>query len=150
MALNRLTADPALRDWLEWPVNRFDILPEGALFFACRGTGWDRQQLLRALLLGVMAVPGVRLVVHGFPWKGFDTVHLGDHGRIIISNGPLLPDSARVLTGSSPSTAAKLAAFVLNGNPLLAENLEILPSPEAILVSQDDIASISWAKKGKF
>jgi hypothetical protein len=141
MTLNRLTV--GLREWLEWPANRFEILPGGALFFACKGTGWARQQLLRAALLGAMQVEGVRLVVHGFP------VDLNGQAQIVTSNGPLLPHSVKILTGSDPAAAAKLAAVFSNGNPLLAETLEILPSDQAILVDQGDIRLISWSKRGE-
>ncbi|HUM70109.1 MAG TPA: hypothetical protein PLK31_14840, partial [Chloroflexota bacterium] len=66
LALNRLTANRTLREWLEWPTNRYEILLEGALFFACQLTaGWERQQMVRAVLLGVGPVSGVRLVAHG-------------------------------------------------------------------------------------
>jgi hypothetical protein len=146
MTLNRLTADRDLREWLEWSANRFENLPEGALFFSCKNTGWDRRQLLRAALLGAMQVEGVRLVVHGFPWQ---TIDVGGQEQIVVGNGPLLPDSVTVLVGSSPAAAAKLAAIFSNGNPLLAETLEILPSNQAILVDQGDIRLISWSKRGE-
>ncbi|MCP5013084.1 MAG: hypothetical protein GY942_24160, partial [Aestuariibacter sp.] len=65
MAMNRLTASRKLREWLEWPTNPYEILPEGSLFFACKASGWDRQHLLRSVLLSVMQVEGVYLIVHG-------------------------------------------------------------------------------------
>ncbi|MFZ0546977.1 MAG: hypothetical protein WAM60_16130 [Candidatus Promineifilaceae bacterium] len=144
LALNRLTADQTLREWLEWPVNRFEMLPEGALFFACQHSGWERQQLLRAALLAVMGVEGVRLVVHGFAWQG-----LANLERVVVSNSPLLPHSVKVLAGSGPVAAAKLAAKFLDGDPLLAETLEILPSYQAIFVNQGEKKLISWAKRGE-
>jgi len=48
LALNRLTADQALHEWLEWPTNVYATLPKGALLLVCRANGWARQQLLRA------------------------------------------------------------------------------------------------------
>ena len=47
-ALGRLTADRQIRQWLEWPADRFAGLPQGALIFTCRGQEWARQQLLVA------------------------------------------------------------------------------------------------------
>ena len=141
------TASLGLRDWLEWPVNRFDILPEGALFFACQGTGWGRQQLWQAALLGAMQVEGVRLVVYGFPWS---MIGLNSQEQIVAGNGRLMPDSARVLVASRPAAAARLAARFLNGNPLLAENLERLRPGDGILVDQGDIRLVSWTKKGYY
>ena len=60
-ALNRLTANRDLREWVEWPTKSFDGLPESALFFACKETGWDREQLLRAVLLAALSIEGARL-----------------------------------------------------------------------------------------
>lgn len=147
MALNRLTASRALREWLEWPANRFDILPEGALFFACKGAGWDRQQLLRAVLLGGMQVEGVRLIVHGFPWKAADTAFLGAQERVVVSNGPLLPDSAIILTECHTHGVVALAGRFLASDVRLGENLELLGRGEGIVIVSDRVFFTAWHTK---
>jgi len=144
MALNRLTASRALREWLEWPANRFDILPEGALFFACKGTRWDRQQLLRAVLLGAIQVKDVRLIVHGFPWKTIEPTLLGSPERIVVSNGPRVPESAVILTECHAQGSATLAARFLAGDSCLSEKLELLGRGEGILISGDDLFFTTW------
>jgi hypothetical protein len=144
MALNRLTASQSLRQWLEWPANRFDVLPEGALLFACRGTGWDRQQLLRAVLLGVLPVAGARLIVHGFPWQAVDRVDLGGHERIVVGNGPLLSDSTVILTECHVRGVAPLATRFLNGDKRLRENLELLGRSEGIVVADNLFFFATW------
>jgi hypothetical protein len=141
LALNRLTADPTLRDWLAWPANRFDILPDGALFFACQGAGWDRQQLLRAVLLGVIGVPDVRLVVHGFRWKVADTA---GYGPILISNGPPLSESTIVLTASRADVQEALAARFLGEDERLAENLALLEYGQGIIIAGGEVFSTTW------
>lgn len=144
MTLNRLTANRSLREWLEWPTNRFEVLPEGALFFAVKGTDWARQQLLYAVLLGVLPVKNVRLIVHGFPWKGVDLDALRGHDRLIISNGPLLPHSVTILTESHPQGVTKLARRFLDGDGLLSENLSLLAHGEGIVIVAGDIFFTTW------
>jgi hypothetical protein len=147
MALNRLTASRVLCEWLEWPANRFGILPEGALFFACKGTGWDRQQLLQAVLLGAMQVEGVRLIVHGFPWGAIHMAHLGSQERIVVSNGPLLSNSAIILTECHAHGVAALASRFLANDACLGENLELLGRGEGIVIANDDVFFTAWQTK---
>lgn len=147
LALNRLTASRALREWLEWPANRFDILPAGALFFACKGSGWDRQQLLQAVLLGAMQVEGVRLIVHGFPGKAVRKVYVGNQERIVISNGPLLPNSAIILTECHAHGIKALASRFLASDACLSENLELLGRGEGIVIANDDVVFTAWQAK---
>jgi hypothetical protein len=144
MALNRLTASRTLREWLEWPTNQFDILPEGALFFAVKGTDWARQQLLRAVLLGVIQVAGARLIVHGFPWRAFTMAHLENQEQTIVSNGPLLPGSTVVVTESHVQGAARLAVRFLGGDDLLSENLDLLGPGEGIGVYGKETFFATW------
>lgn len=144
MALNRLTASRAIREWLEWPANRFDILPEGALFFACKGTGWDRQQLLRAVLLGAIQVKDVRIIVHGFLWKTIEPALLGSPERIVVSNGPCVPNSTIILTESHAHGVAALAARFLAGDACLGEKLELLRRGEGIVLAGDDLFFTTW------
>lgn len=147
MALNRLTASRTLREWLEWPANRFDILPEGALFFACKGSGWDRQQLLQAVLLGAMQAEGVRLIVHGFPGKAIRKAHAGKQEQIVISNGPLLPNSTVILTECHAHGIKALASRFLASDACLSENLELLGRGEGIVITNDDVLFTAWQAK---
>lgn len=144
IALKRLTASRTLREWLEWPVNRFEVLPEGALFFACKGTEWDRQQLLRAVLLGAMQIRSARLIVHGFPWKSVDATYLGSHEQIVISNGPLLSKSTIILTECHTQDIAPLTARFLASGAGLGENLELLGRGEGIVIADDDVFFTTW------
>ena len=134
MALNRLTASPSLREWLEWPVNRFDILPAGALFFACKGTSWERQHLLQAVLLAAMQMPDVRLIAHGFPWKAVGVAKMGMHESLIVSNGPHLPSTTTVLVQAQAHSEKLLADRFLTDQPMLADNLQMLQMGAGIVV----------------
>ena len=134
LALNRLTANRSVCEMLEWPVNRFDILPVGALFFACKGTSWERQQLLRAVLLAAMQLPDVRLIVHGLPGKLLPASLIGNLARLMVSNGPLLPDAAAILTESQPQHLATLKKRFLADDALLGENLALLGCGEGIVI----------------
>jgi hypothetical protein len=145
LALNRLTAEPDLGQWLEWPTIGFEALPAGTLIFACRATSWSRRQLLRSVLLAVRQLDGVRLVLHGFPWPRTDGP---EPARIITSNGPLLAESTRLLVGCEPVAAAKLSAVFLDQDPLLTEILEILAPNQAVLVGKGDIRLVFWPEKG--
>jgi hypothetical protein len=144
IALNRLTANRSLREWLEWPTNRFDILPEGALFFAVKGMDWARQQLLRAVLLGTLPIKGARLIVHGFPWKAFAMPAPGKHKQLTISNGPQSPGGTIVLVESSAQSTRMLAERFLFGDPQLGENLALLGRGESIVNSGGDVVYSSW------
>jgi hypothetical protein len=147
-ALNRLTADPVLREWLEWSRPSQGLaganLPGGALFFACAGRDWARQQLLRAALLGVMVVEGTRLIVHGFPWEGFEIGELQRHDQLIVTNGPRLPGSTVLLVESHPQGAAALAQRFLPGDARLQEHLELLGLGEALILSEERLVYTSW------
>lgn len=144
MALNRLTANRSLREWLEWPVNRFDILPAGALFFACKGTSWERQQLLRAALLAAMQLPDVRLIAHGLPGKVLPASLIGNVPRIVVSNGPLLPDAAIVLTESHAQGLTALKNRFLANDVRLGENLELLRQGEGIGIVDSEPFFTTW------
>ena len=144
MALNRLTGSRLLREWLEWPTNRFAMLPEGALFFACQATGWDRQQLLRAAILGTAPVEGLRLIIHGFPWQKFDVQEVAEHPWLITSNGPLLANSTVVLVESRPEGVDMLSRRFLNNDTVMTENLQLLRREESIVIDGDEIIFTSW------
>ncbi|MFZ1397316.1 MAG: hypothetical protein WAS33_10485 [Candidatus Promineifilaceae bacterium] len=143
-ALNRLTANRSLREWLEWPLNRFEILPTGALFFACKGTNWERQQLLRAALLAAMQLPDVRLMVHGLPGKLLPLSLMGPSSRLVVSNGPLLPDTAVVLTESQAHGLAALKNRFFATDGQLAENLALLRQGEGIVIVAGEPFFTTW------
>jgi len=147
MALNQLTAGRSLREWLDWPTNRFDVLPEGALFFAVKGKDWARRQLLRAAVLGVLPVQGVRLIIHGFPWRSFAMQSLGQQKQLIVSNGPQLSDGVIVLVESSVKSASMLAERFFSGEPGLTESLHLLQRGEGIVIDGSDILPVSWSDR---
>ena len=144
LALNRLTASRTLREWLEWPTNAYEILPEGSLFFACKATGWDRQQLLRSVLLSALQGAGVYLVVHGFPWQKTDVAYLNNQAAMVISNGLLLSDSTVVLTESHTQGVAALVKRFLGDDEWWGENLELLKREEGVVIGEDDVLFSTW------
>jgi hypothetical protein len=182
-AVGRLMGDRQVRQWLEWSANRFESLPAGALIFGCRGQEWARRQLLVAALLAACALPGVRLVLHGLPWKELeleverelereleeeegedddeneeDDEAGGVGGRaegqaralrrwrrpVVLSNGPLLSGSLPVLTASQPERAVKLARRFLNDDPVLTENLHLLPPGEGLVCHESGLHHTRW------
>ncbi len=167
-ALARLTADRQIRQWLEWPADRFAGLPQGALIFTCRGQEWARQQLLVAAFLAACAVPGVRMVLHGLPWgEGKLERELereeegeleregeiggrgeGERGRaVLVSNGPLLAGSLPALTASRPEKVLPLARRFLGGDPVLAESLSLLPPGEAVVCHETGLYHTRWTAR---
>jgi hypothetical protein len=153
MALNRLTARRSLREWLEWPTNRFDILPEGALFFACQRTDWARQQLLRLMWLAAQNAGHIRLIVHGYPWRGRDEM-ANMPETLLVSNGPTLAAAATILVEAQPRHRQLLADRFLGGDQQLAENLALLRRGEGILCPTPSRATlpplpITWRMGGE-
>lgn len=144
LALNRLTASRGLREWLEWPTNRFNILPEGAFLFACRGSGWDRRQLLSGVLLAALSVPEARIIVHGFPWKMISPEEIQGYRQLVISNGPLLANSTIVLVENLPQHTAMLAERFLAGDAQLKENLILLGPGEGIVLTHGETIYATW------
>jgi hypothetical protein len=149
MALNRLTAGRSLREWLEWPANRFDILPEGGLLFACKGNSWDRQQVLRAVLLAALQVKGVRLVLYGLPWQSVPLAHWERQAQVVVGNGPLMPHTTVVLTECHSHGLAALAGRFLAGDARLSENLALLGRGEGMVIANEEIFSTAWQTKGE-
>jgi len=143
-ALNRLTASRGLREWLEWPAKSFDGLPDSALLFACKGTAWDREQLLRAVLLAAYALKGVRLIVHGFSWKKTDEQDLAGQEQVVVGNGPLLPGSTVMLTECHAQGEAMIADRFLNGNALIQESLSLLTRGEGMILVDGQACFTSW------
>lgn len=149
LALNRLMTSHSLREWLEWPTNRFDVLPAGALFFACKNSSWDRQQLLHGALLAALTMPEARLIIHGFPWRAVKAeALLRHHERTIITNGPLMPGSTTVLVQSLPQHTGKLVDRFLAGDAQLAENLALLQSGDGIILTEGSAVLTTWRNSG--
>ncbi|MCA9932153.1 MAG: hypothetical protein KC419_26900 [Anaerolineales bacterium] len=140
--LNRLIATRDVRNWLTWPVNQFEILPHGALLFACQAQNWQRQQLLQAVLLAVRQVPDVRLVLHGLPWASSG---VGGYPKGVISNGPLLADSTVVLTQCHHKSVVELGRRFLFNEGRLVENLALLRRSESICVVENEIFFTTWS-----
>jgi hypothetical protein len=175
-ALGRLMADRQARQWLEWPANRFEGLPEGALIFCCRSQGWAGRQLLLAALLAALAMPGVRLVLHGLPGEMLrelaeelevereleeeerererededeDEEQEGERdgggGQVmLLSNGPLLPGSLPVLTATEPKRATALAERFLAADPVLTDNLHLLPLGEGLVCHESGLHHVKF------
>lgn len=143
-ALKRLLADPHIREWLSWPTHPFAGLPAGALLFACTAGSWARQLVLRAALLAALRIPGVRLVLHGLPWREWSAGPRVDLGRAILATGPLLPAATVVLTASEPPGAAILAGRFLRGNAWWEESLQLLDHGEGIIVDNGTVTLASW------
>lgn len=146
MILNRLTASRTIREWLEWPTNRYDGLPVGALFFACKGSGWERRQLLKAVLLAVWPVPGVRLILHGIPWQEVETALLEDLPALLVSNGPALSQSTVVLTSCHAAGLAHLRTRFPVITPQLSENLALLAVGEGAVLQENGAVWATWHK----
>ncbi len=133
-ALARLTRRPKLREWLEWPTNPYDGLPDGSLLFSCKADGWDSERLLHSVLLAALAIPNVRLICHGIPWHLISTEQLADHRQIVVSNAPCLPNSSIVIAQTHEQGLHQLARrFQLRGERLL-ENMRLMTLGEAVLL----------------
>ncbi|MCC6607020.1 MAG: hypothetical protein IT327_27685 [Anaerolineae bacterium] len=149
LALARLTASRTLREWLTWPTNLFERLPTGALFFACRAAGWDRQQLVRAVLLAALNIPQARLILHGFPWSAFRGQTVGEHDFLLVSNGPEMAQAATVLVASHAHQHHELARRFLSGSVTLEENLALLQYGQGILCFEKEYFLTSWLNEPK-
>lgn len=146
-ALERLIATRTLREWLEWPTNPLEILPEGVLLFACKASDWARQQVLMAILFSVMQIQDISLVIHGFNWEETTIVDSLKPTNVALSNGPLLTGSTVVLIESHTQGAATLAKKFLSGDMLWKENLELLQLGEGVIVSETSHFWTSWNDK---
>lgn len=144
LALNRLTASRTLRQWLEWPATPCDILPDGALFFACKQTSWAQRQIVLAVLLAAMQIPGLRLIVNGLPGTLLASTQVTALPWVIISNGPRLPGSAIVLTESHPRGQAVLQKRFLSGDARLGEALALLQPGESLIMTDGAPVWSTW------
>lgn len=144
LALNRLTANRGLREWLEWPVNRFEILAEGALFFACRATSWERQQLVHAVVLAAMQRPDIRCIFHGLPRQMLSAAPTEHLSHVVLSNGPLLPEAAVILTECHAESVAALSSRFLAGDRRLEEKLALLSRGDSMTIVEGDTFFATW------
>ena len=132
-AIARLTRNGTVREWLDWPTNPYDILPDGTLLFSCKMSGWDTQQLLRGVLLAALAMPSSRLICHGISWELISAEKLAAHPQIVLSNAPCSAESAIVITQTHNKGLRRLAQhFNIRGERLL-ENMRLMTAGEALL-----------------
>lgn len=127
----QLWADRQVRQWLEWPRNQYETLPEGALVFACRGQDWARRQLVVGALLAVSAIPGIRLVAHGVKLEREGVAHGNGHiphqGRHVSTSFSSSGSSYSLSSSfSSRSTLRLPPTTLLSNGPLLAGATPVL------------------------
>jgi hypothetical protein len=63
---------------------------------------------------------------------------------MLLSNGPLLPGSLPVLTATEPKRAAALAERFLAADPVLTENLHLLPPGEGLVCHESGLHHTRW------
>ncbi len=147
--VNKLLAKRAVRDRLEWPTNPYETLPEGVLLFSCKQTGWEQEQMMYSLLLGIMVEPTINVILHGIRWSHIDDAEkiyrqLKCH-NVIISNGPPLAGSVQVFTTSHPDRTRQISDLFFNGDERIEENLNLLTSGQSLLVNEArEIAMARW------
>jgi hypothetical protein len=149
LALERLTVDPMMRQWLEWPTNPLAILPEGAFILSCRASDWARRRLLHAVLLSALTVPEVRLIVHGFPWQAGDLQLLFGVERMVIANGPTIATGGLalgvvILTACRAESSAALASRFMRRDARAIEQLALLGRGEALVLARDEPLFSYW------
>ncbi len=147
--LNRLCAKRSTRDRLEWPTNPFTTLPEGDLLFACQQGSWEKQQIMFLILLSVIKHKQIDVILHGIEWGELQVHQLYEmieNENIIISNGPLLPNSIQIFTASHPDRAKKISRQFFNHDERIEENLNILAPGQSLLVNMNrQIAMARWS-----
>ena len=155
--IQRLTADRTLREWLLWPTNPFDQLPDGVLLFSCRipaedsakEARWARIQLLRMLYLAACACTETQLVLHGLPWE-MVAVCQSNHASLLISNGPPQPHATTVLTAAQPLGRKKLAQRFFADHALLAEQLALLRNRDALVSRNNTFYNTHWIREKRY
>ena len=143
-ALKRLLSDPHTREWLSWPTDLFAGLPAGSLLFACSGQSPGRRALLQAAFLAACQIPEARLVLHGLPWQALPATILPRQRQMLLSNGPLLPDTTVLLSQSGPAGARVLAKRFLDADPVWQERLELLAPGEIVILRERRISIAKW------
>lgn len=147
--LNRLLAQRAVRDRLEWPLNPFKPLPNGALLFSCQQRGWEQNQMMLAILLGIIGQSEMNLILHGLDWKSIEVGKIYSQLKcrnIIISNGPLLKQSLQVFTTSHPDRAKLITHRFFEDDEYSEEVISTLKPGESLLRnSEKQIAMARWS-----
>lgn len=146
-ALHRLMANHTLQEWLAWPVNQFDILSEGALFFSCQSNSWAGKQMLRAALFAAQQLPTCRLILHGYPWQAATNKNQLENQHVIISNGPLFPGSLPIITQCTAAEAHLLSKHLLQANPVQVETVQLLRKGEGMLLTKKGPLFTTWRGK---
>lgn len=151
VTLDRILESAEMGAWLKQPFGYFKDFPGGSLIFTCEATSWERQQLLRAVLLAALQLPNVRLAVHGYPWEKSDNALARFNGRhrAIISNGPSLDVSVPVLVECRPEALSALADRFLGNDPLITENYQLLRRGDALVVHEGTVTAVTWKRERK-
>lgn len=149
-ALRRLLVGASVRDWLEWPTNLFTTLGAKPLLFACPAEHWGREQLLKAMFLGVQASGQTRLIVSGMKIRSEDIQEPGS--PLLIGNGPRLSGATTVLTTTPIGQIVALLAQLGCGDepsPLvLQEVIELLPAGAGVVLGPTGPIGINWGQSG--
>ncbi len=149
-ALRRLLVGASVRDWLEWPTNLFATLGTKPLLFACPATSWGREQLLKAMFLGVQISGQSRLIVSGMKIRSEEIQEPGS--PLLVGNGPRLPGSTMVLTTTPAGQVGALLAELGCGQELspavLQEVVELLPSGAGVVLAATGPIGIKWGQSG--
>jgi hypothetical protein len=69
---------------------------------------------------------------------------LGSHEQLVVSNGPLLPNSTVILTECQVSGVVALATRFLTSDARLSENLDLLSRGEGIVIIGNDVLFATW------
>ena len=143
--VNRLLAEGQSRAWLEWQTNLFAHLPAGSLCVSCDGSDWVQGQLLRAVLLAVQAIAGIRLVLHGVKLMAGEV----PADMSLITDTPLPSSPTTILlVASRVEQAQKIVGKVSGGGNWLAEYLQLLGSGEALCRQGERWVWTSWGRNG--
>ncbi|MEI2609548.1 MAG: hypothetical protein V9G20_13045 [Candidatus Promineifilaceae bacterium] len=145
-ALRRLLMGASVRDWLEWPTNLFASLGTKPLLFACPADHWGREQLLKAMFLGVQASGQTRLIVSGMKIR-LEDIQEPD-STLLIGNGPRLPGATTVLTATPAGQVEVLVPQLWSGQEpspaMLREVIELLPFGAGVVLAPTGPVGVSW------
>jgi len=149
-ALRRLLVGAPVRDWLEWPTNLFATLGPKPLLFACPAPTCGREQLLKAMFLGVQASRQTRLIVSGMKIRSVDIQEPGT--ALLVGNGPRLPGATTVLTttpaGQIGALLAELRSGQLPSSAVLQEVIELLPFGAGVVLATTGPIGVIWGQSG--
>ena len=141
--LNRLLAEAAIRDWLEWPTNLFATGAERALLCTCPGEAWGRKQMLKALLLGFQAVDQTRLILTGIDKFSINPAHF-----VLVGNGLRLPQATPIMTTMPDKLAHELLARFKPKQDAyrLSEQIQLLAPGEGVVLTQAGPVTVSFTR----